>query len=166
MTGVKVIVRLILCTHYVRPSLFLCHQSSKDTRFRYVEFTSKYMNKQVVWFEPGSYDMSYIRNLFKMEKLYCRASDFKVFYHAVYINFFYFVCLALHCMVKCFIYLQILFLENYICMYILEFVQLYALFLLHGGGCKYKQDLVSWCRRKCSHWDSGKLGQSTNKIQY
>lgn len=63
-------------------------------------------------------------------------------------------------MVKCFICLQILYSQNYICLYIVEYVQLYALFLLHG----YKQDVGIMIQAKVQSFQvSVKLGQSTYK---
>lgn len=67
-------------------------------------------------------------------------------------------------MVKCFICLQILYSQNYICLYIVEYVQLYALFLLHGSGFKYKQDVGIMIQAKVQSFQvSVKLGQSTYK---
>lgn len=68
-------------------------------------------------------------------------------------------------MVKCFICLQILYSQNYICLYIIvEYVQLYALFLLHGSGFKYKQDVGIMIQAKVQSFQvSVKLGQSTYK---
>lgn len=63
-----------------------------------------------------------------------------------------------------FIYLQILYSQNYICLYIVEYVQLYALFLLHGSGFKYKQDVGIMIQAKVQSFQvSVKLGQSTYK---
>lgn len=61
-----------------------------------------------------------------------------------------------------FVYLQILFSQNYIYLYIVEYVQLYAFFLLHGSGFKYKQDVGIMIQAKVQSFQvSVKLGQST-----
>lgn len=75
-----------------------------------------------------------------------------MFSHAVNNTFFFFNS-SLHG--KMFIYLQILYSQNYI---------LYALFLLHGSGFKYKQDVGIMIQAKVQSFQvSVKLGQSTYK---